>query len=90
MERDQLQPMPMFRHGLPVSAALSLCCDKLDPGRSILWVNRLKAGLSVKRIAMRRRNVPRLVPSKRGQPLTRQIISPLAGCAGRRSRGLWR
>ena len=45
--RDHLLLMMMFRHGLRVSEAVSLRLDELDLDRSMLWVHRLKGGLSV-------------------------------------------
>jgi len=45
--RDHLLLMMMFRHGLRVSKTISLRLDELDLDRSMLWVHRLKGGLSV-------------------------------------------
>ncbi len=45
--RDHLLLMMMSRHGLRVSEAVGLCLDELDLDRSMLWVHRLKGGLSV-------------------------------------------
>ncbi len=96
--RDHLLLMMMFRHGLRVSEAISLRLDELDLDRSMLWVHRLKGGLSVQQpiaggelcavrryLAVRRGVLPWLFLSKRGQPLTRQAISYLVGLASRRA-----
>ena len=96
--RDHLLLMMMFRHGLRVSEAISLRRDELDLDRSMLWVHRLKGGLSVQQplagdelrairryLALRHSELPWLFISERGQPLTRQAVSYLVGLAARRA-----
>jgi hypothetical protein len=80
--RDRLLLMMMFRHGLRVSEAVGLRLDELDLGRSMLWVHRLKSGLSVCAAAHRWRRTARdwtkLVPRSRrhsGQRPTHWIAS---------------
>ncbi len=95
---DHLLLMMMFRHGLRVSEAVSLRMDELDLDRSMLWVHRLKGGLSVQQpiagdelrairryLAVRQGNLPWLFLSERGQPLTRQAVSYLVGLAAQRA-----
>ena len=92
--RDHLLLMMMFRHGLRVSEAVSLRLDELDLDRSMLWVHRLKGGLSVQQpvagdelrairryLAVRQGDLPWLFLSERGQPLTRQAVSYLVDVA---------
>jgi len=96
--RDNLLIMMMFRHGLRVSEAVSLRLDELDLDRSMLWVHRLKGGLSVQQPiagdelravrryhAVRQSDLPWLFLSEHGQPLTRQAVSYLVGLAARRA-----
>ncbi len=96
--RDHLLLMMMFRHGLRVSEAVSPRLDELDLDRSMLWVHRLKGGLSVQQpiagdelrairryLAVRQGALPWLFLSERGQPLTRQAVSYLVGLAARRA-----
>ncbi len=96
--RDHLLLMMMFRHGLRVSEAVSLRLDELDLDRSMLWVHRLKGGLSVQQpiagdelcavrryLAVRRGELPWRFLSERGQPLTRQAVSYLVGLAAERA-----
>ncbi len=96
--RDHLLLMMMFRHGLRVSEAISLRLDELDLDRSMLWVHRLKGGLSVQQpvvgdelrairryLATRQDELPWLFLSERGQPLTRQAVSYLVGLAAQRA-----
>src|ERR1700712_1296700 len=96
--RDHLLLMMMFRHGLRVSEAVSLRLDELDLDRSMLWVHRLKGGLSVQQptagdelralrryLAVRESDLPWLFLSERGQPLTRQAVNYLVGLAAQRS-----
>ena len=96
--RDHLLLMMMFRHGLRVSEAVSLRLDELDLDRSMLWVHRLKGGLSVQQpiagdelrairryLAVKQGDLPWLFLSERGQPLTRQAVSYLVGLAAKRA-----
>ena len=96
--RDHLLLMMMFRHGLRVSEAVSLRLDELDLDRSMLWVHRLKGGLSVQQpvagdelravrryLATRQGDLPWLFLSERGQPLTRQAVSYLVDVAAERA-----
>ncbi len=96
--RDHLLFMMMFRYGLRVSEAVSLRLDELNLDRSMLWVHRLKGGLSVQQpiagdelratrryLAVRQGDIPWLFLSERGQPLTRQAVSYLVGLAARRA-----
>jgi len=96
--RDHLLLMMMFRHGLRVSEAVGLRLDELDLDRSMLWVHRLKGGLSVQQpiagdelrairryLANRESDLPWLFLSERGQPLTRQAVSYLVGLAAQRA-----
>ena len=96
--RDHLPFMMMFRQGLRVSEAVRLCVDEPDLDRSMLWVHRLKGGLSVqeriagdelrairRHLAMRQSSLPWLFLSGRGQPLTRQAVRCLAGLAAQRA-----
>jgi len=96
--RDNLLLMMMFRHGLRVSEAVSLRLDELDLDRSMLWVHRLKGGLSVQQpiagdelravrryLAARQGDLPWLFLSERGQPLTRQAVSYLVTITARRA-----
>lgn len=96
--RDHLLLLLMFRHGLRVSEAISLQLDELDLDRSMLWVHRLKGGLSVQQpiagdelrairryLAMRQGSLPWLFLSERGQPLTRQAVNYLVNLAARRA-----
>ena len=96
--RDHLLLMMIFRHGLRVSEAVSLHLDELDLHRSMLWVHRLKGGLSVQQpiagdelrairryLAVRQGDLPWLFLSERGQPFTRQAVSYLVGLAAQRA-----
>jgi len=96
--RDHLLLMMMSRHGLRVSEAVGMCLDELDLDRSMLWVHRLKGGLSVQQPiagnelrairrypAVRQSDLPWLFQSKRGEPLTRQAVSYLVGLAAQRA-----
>ena len=96
--RDHLLLMMMFRHGLRVSEAVSLRLDELDLDRSMLWVHRLKGGLSVQQpvagdelravrryLATQQGDLPWLFLSERGQPLTRQAVSYLVDVAAERA-----
>ncbi len=96
--RDHLLLMMMFRHGLRVSEAVSLRLDELDLDRSMLWVHHLKGGLSVQQpnagdelrairryLAVRQGDLPWLLLSECGQPLTRQAVSYLVGLATQRA-----
>ncbi len=95
---DHLLLMMMFRHGLRVSETVGLRLDELDLDRSMLWVHRLKGGLSVQQsiagdelravrryLAVRQGDLPWLFLSERGQPLTRQAVSYLVAGAARRT-----
>ena len=96
--RDHLLLMMMFRHGLRVSEAVSLRLDELDLDRSMLWVHRLKGGLSVQQpvagdelraikrhLATRTDALPWLFLSERCRPLTRQAVNYLIGTAAERA-----
>lgn len=96
--RDHLLLMMMFRHGLRVSEAVNLRLEELDLDRSMLWVHRLKGGLSVQQpiagdelrairryLAVRQGDLPWLFLSERGQPLTRQAVNYLVEVAAERA-----
>jgi type 1 fimbriae regulatory protein FimB len=96
--RDHLLLMMTFRHGLRVSEVIGLRLNEVDFDRSLLWVHRLKGGLSVQQpiagdelrairryIALRQSELPWLFLSERGQPLTRQAVSYLVRLAARRA-----
>ena len=96
--RDYLLLLMTFRHGLRVSEAINLRLDELDLDRSMMWVHRLKGGLSVQQpiagdelrairryLAIRKNGLPWLFLSERSQPLTRQAVSYLVALASQRA-----